>query len=109
MFSNPIENSDCETAWLAFPILINDDAPLTRREFQIFLEKRKIQTRVVFTGNILRQPMCKNIQKLTSKYGYQNSDNVMKYGVLLPVHHGMTVEMFDKFNHTIKKFLEKYK
>ena len=50
--------------WLAFPILIKDDAPFSRREFQIYLEERDIQTRVVFTGNITRQPMCSNIKKL---------------------------------------------
>ena len=58
-----IENPNANTAWLAFPILIKKDAPFSRKEFQIYLEKRNIQTRVVFTGNILRQPMCKNIDK----------------------------------------------
>ena len=41
---------------LEYPITIRDSAPFTRTEMQIFLEKRNIQTRVVFTGNILRQP-----------------------------------------------------
>ena len=107
-FINPLENKSCCTAWLAFPILIKKEAPFTRKDFQIYLEKNNIQTRVVFTGNILRQPMCKNINKVTSKYGYKNSDNVMRYGVLLPVHHGMTEQMFEKFNFTIQKFLDNY-
>ena len=62
-FSNPVELHGCNTAWLAFPILIKKDAPFTRKAFQIYLENRNIQTRVVFTGNILRQPMCKGINK----------------------------------------------
>ena len=62
-FSNPQQTYGCNTAWLAFPILIKEDAPFTRKEFQIFLEKNNIQTRVVFTGNILRKQMSQNITK----------------------------------------------
>ena len=40
-FSNPLETYGCDTAWLAFPILIKDDAPFSRKEFQIYLEERK--------------------------------------------------------------------
>ena len=108
-FTVPEENSKCKTAWLAYPILIKNDAPFSRKEFQIYLEKNNIQTRVVFTGNILRQPMCKNIQKIVCDNGYENSDNVMRRGVLLPVHHGMTEEMFEKFFYVIELFLEQYK
>ena len=78
IFSNPIEFKGCNTAWLAFPILIKKEANFSRREFQIYLEERKIQTRVVFTGNILRQPMCKNIDKITRKEGYPNADSIME-------------------------------
>ena len=105
-FSNPLELNDCNTAWLAFPILIKETAPFSRKEFQIFLETRNIQTRVVFTGNILRQPMCKNIDKRVMSSGYPNADNVMKRGVLLPLHHGLTEEMFTRLHKTIDEFIE---
>ena len=36
-FTNPEETYGCNTAWLAFPILINDDSPFTRKQFQIYL------------------------------------------------------------------------
>ena len=107
-FLNPIENINAETAWLAFPVLIKSEAPFSRKEFQIFLEKRNIQTRVVFTGNILKQPMCKNIDKRVRDDGYPNADNIMKRGVLLPLHHGMTKGMFKKLHVTIEEFLSKY-
>ncbi|WP_413404158.1 DegT/DnrJ/EryC1/StrS family aminotransferase [Synechococcus sp. MIT S9510] len=104
-FDTPLENPNCETAWLAFPVIIKNSAPFKRREFQIYLEQRSIQTRVVFTGNVTRQPMCKNIQKRVSKSGLSNSDNVMENGVLLPVHHGMTQEMFARFQQTVSDFV----
>ena len=107
-FINPIQNPECKTSWLAFPILIKKEAPFRRREFQIFLEENKIQTRVVFTGNILRQPMCKGINKKVTKYGLENSDAVMERGVLLPVHHGMTEEMFNRLHSTIDKFIQRF-
>jgi len=107
-FSNPIELQGCNTAWLAFPILIKETASFTRKHFQIFLENRNIQTRVIFTGNILRQPMCRNIKKKVMPLGYQNADNVMKRGVLLPLHHGLTDEMFSRLHETIDEFIRKH-
>ena len=97
-----------ETAWLAFPIQLKKDTPFSRKEFQIFLEKRNIQTRVVFTGNINRQPGFRNINKRVNNIGYPNADYVMKYGVLLPLHHGLTDDMFDKLHSTIELFLSSY-
>lgn len=107
-FINPEENKSSNTAWLAFPILIKENAPFERRDFQIFLEKRNIQTRVVFTGNINRQPGFKNIKKRVNEEGYPNADRIMKYGVLLPLHHGMTEEMFKKLHENIELFINKH-
>jgi len=107
-FSNPIESSDFETAWLAFPILIKEDAPFTRRDFQIYLEERNIQTRVVFTGNVLRQPMTKNVEKRVRSSGYPNADAVMQRGVLLPLHHGLTESMFSRFQETVNEFVAQF-
>ena len=104
-FITPKELKNISTAWLAFPVIIRENAPFTRKEFQIFLEKRDIQTRVVFTGNILRQPMLKDEIYIAKKNGYPKSDYIMKNGVLLPVHHGMTDEMFFRLHETIEEFL----
>ena len=107
-FTNPEEIKNSSTAWLAYPILINKNAPFSRKDFQIYLEKRNIQTRVVFTGNILRQPMMKNQKYIGNLNELKNADNVMKRGVLLPVHHGMTTKMFTRLHNTIKDFLKTY-
>ena len=107
-FTNPEEIKNSSTAWLAYPILINKNAPFSRKDFQIYLEKRNIQTRVVFTGNILRQPMMKNQKYIGKLSELKNADNVMKRGVLLPVHHGMTNKMFTRLHNTIEDFLKDY-
>ena len=61
-FILPKQLPGSKSGWLAYPITIKRGAPFSRTEMQIILEKRNIQTRVVFTGNILRQPGFKNIK-----------------------------------------------
>tara|TARA_Y100001978_G_C23669761_1_gene423096 strand:- start:360 stop:1556 length:1197 start_codon:yes stop_codon:yes gene_type:complete len=105
-FSVPEMKANHYTCWLAFPVLISKNAPFNRKEFQIFLEKRNIQTRTVWAGNILRQPMCKKSIVKTNNIGYPNADAIMERGVLLPVHHGMTESMYDRLHITIEEFIK---
>lgn len=107
-FITPKETEFSNTAWLAFPIQLKENIPFNRKEFMIFLEKRNIQTRVVFTGNINRQPGFMDINKVITNEGYPVADYVMRNGILLPLHHGMNEEMFYKLHSTIELFLEKY-
>ena len=107
-FETPIQSNNCETAWLAYPILLKENLPFNRKDFQIFLENKNIQTRVVFTGNILRQPMMKNVKYKKIQKELTNADTIMKRGVLLPVHHGMTTLMFEKLHSTIDNFINQY-
>ena len=88
------------TGWLAYPITIKKNANFTRTEMQIYLEKRNIQTRVVFTGNILRQPGFKNIKAKRQKEGYPEADNVMRNGILVGCHQGMTKKMLNHLKNT---------
>ena len=107
-FDIPKVLPDVSTAWLAFPLLLKENISFNRKQFQIYLEEKDIQTRVVFTGNILRQPMCRNIEKVVTKRGLSNSDLIMKNGVLLPLHHGMTEDMFERLHHTIDQFISEF-
>ncbi len=106
LFSTPKQINGSRTGWLAYPILIREEAKFSRKEFQIFLEKRNIQTRVVFTGNVLKQPMMKDIKHRVDKSGYYNANAVMERGVLLPLHHGMTDQMFSRLHDTIDEFIK---
>jgi CDP-4-dehydro-6-deoxyglucose reductase, E1 len=104
-FTLPAETENTRTGWLAFPVIIKDSAPFSRRDFQIFLEKRNVQTRVVFTGNITRQPGFKNLE-MRKAASLQNADNIMRGGVLLACHHGLNQEMIDHMHTTIEEFLK---
>ena len=107
-FILPKQLPQSKSGWLAYPITITESAPFSRTEMQIFLEKKNIQTRVVFTGNILRQPGFKNIKAVKDKNGYPEADKVMKNGILIACHHGLTKKMINHIHNSIDEFLLKY-
>jgi CDP-4-dehydro-6-deoxyglucose reductase, E1 len=104
-FILPKQLPGSKSGWLAYPITIKNDAPFSRTQMQIFLEKRNIQTRVVFTGNILRQPGFKNIKMKKDKKGYPEADKVMKNGILIACHHGLNNKMINHIHESIDKFI----
>ena len=107
-FILPKQLPGSRSGWLAYPITIKNEAPFSRTDMQIFLEKRNIQTRVVFTGNILRQPGFKNIKAIKNKKGYPEADKVMKNGILIACHHGLTDKMINHIHSSIDEFMLKY-
>ena len=104
-FILPKQLPNSKSGWLAYPITIKNDAPFTRTEMQIFLERKNIQTRVVFTGNILRQPGFKNLKIKKDKKGYPEADKVMKNGILIACHHGLNNKMINHIHKSIDKFI----
>jgi len=107
-FDLPVQNPNAETGWLAFPAIVKDGSPFTRTDLQIFLENRNIQTRVVFTGNILRQPGFKDINCIGSAEDFVNADRVMRGGILLALHHGLTNEMLMHIHNSIEEFIQQF-
>ena len=107
-FILPKQLPGSRSGWLAYPITITNKAPFSRTQMQIFLEKKNIQTRVVFTGNILRQPGFKYIRAKKNKNGYPEADKVMKNGILLACHHGLTSKMIKHIHRSIEEFILKY-
>jgi CDP-6-deoxy-D-xylo-4-hexulose-3-dehydrase len=107
-FILPKQLPQSKSGWLAYPITITENAPFSRTQMQIFLEKKNIQTRVVFTGNIIRQPGFKNIKAKKDKKGYPEADKVMKNGILIACHHGLTRAMIKHIHNSIDEFLLRY-
>ncbi len=103
-FILPKQLNNSKTAWLAFPLIVRDNAPLKRKHLQIFLEQRNIQTRTVFTGNILRQPGFSQIEHRASITGYPHADQVMRGGILIACHHGVTENMMAHIYSTFEEF-----
>ena len=76
---------------------------------QIYLEKKGIQTRTIFTGNILRQPIMKNKNFKKVKDASINSDNIMKNGILIGCHQGLNEKEINYVFKCVKDFLKKNK
>lgn len=107
-FILPKQLPNSRTGWLAFALTVQPDAPFSRTDLQIFLEKRNIQTRTVFTGNILRQPGFQTIARRQNDAGYPQADAVMRGGILLACHHGLTDEMMAHIHESATQFLKKF-
>lgn len=103
-FILPKINPNAGTAWLAFPLVVRDSAPFSRRELVRFLEARNIQTRPIFTGNVLRQPAFRKIQCRKIKSGYPNTDLVMRGSILLGCHQGLTQKQMDCLQNVFHDF-----
>ncbi len=107
-FILPKQLPNSRTGWLAFASTIRESAPFIRRDLQIFLEKRNIQTRTVFTGNILRQPGFKNSVHKASANGYPEADKVMRGGMLLACHHGLSEAQIAHVMESVSEFMKQY-
>jgi CDP-6-deoxy-D-xylo-4-hexulose-3-dehydrase len=107
-FILPRQMPEARTGWLAFPLTIRPDAPFTRRELQIYLERRDIQTRVVFTGNVLRQPAMAGVEVRAAPGGYPVADAVMRGGMLLACHHGLTEEQLAHVHSSFTDFARQF-
>lgn len=103
-FVRPQQLQGARTGWLAFPLTIRPEAPFDRRQLQIWFETRDVQTRPVFTGNILRQPAMQGVAAVTAKAGYPVADAVMRGGILIACHHGLTDEAVARIHAVFRDF-----
>jgi CDP-6-deoxy-D-xylo-4-hexulose-3-dehydrase len=103
-FKFPETYDGVKTPWLAFPLVIRTNKKFNRREMQIFYEKNNVQTRTIFTGNILKQPIMKNLYYKSHKNTAPVADDVMKNGILLGCHHGLTSKELKYICSTFNKF-----
>ena len=98
----PTQEPGLKTGWLAYPVILKKEKKISRTKLQIFLEKNSIQTRTIFTGNILRQPIMKNQYYKKVRHAEVNANNIMENGLLIGCHHGLQKKdidfMKDKFN-----------
>jgi CDP-6-deoxy-D-xylo-4-hexulose-3-dehydrase len=102
-FKLPETYSGVRTPWLAFPLVIKENLKFNRKQLQIFYEKNNVQTRTIFTGNILRQPIMKNLKYKAHKYSGEVANDVMKNGILLGCHQGLS---FKDLYYITNKFLQ---
>lgn len=108
-FILPTQTPKTDTVWLAFPVIIRPRAPFTRLGIITFLEDNNIQTRPVFTGNILKQPGFKKIENRKVGEAFPNTELIMKNAFVLACHHGLNNEQIKYLQNKIDEFLSCYK
>ena len=108
LFELPKQLPEVETSWLAFPLTIKDDAKFSRLEIVKYLESNGIQTRPVFTGNILRQPAFKNIKHKNIEQKFDVTENIMRNSFLVGCNHGLSDNQMEKMKNCFTEFLNKY-
>jgi CDP-6-deoxy-D-xylo-4-hexulose-3-dehydrase len=101
-FILPQATAGSEPSWFGFPLAVRETNPLTRAEIVKHLENRRIATRLLFGGNLLRQPAyagidCRVIGPLT------NSDFVMDRVFWIGVYPGLTPPMIDYVIETLSE------
>ena len=106
-FELPVQLKGLITPWLAYPVIIKSKSKINRQRLQIFLERKNIQTRTIFTGNILRQPIMKKRKYKKVKYAEVNSNNVMKNGILIGCHHGLNSKDLEYIKKNFLNFIKK--
>ena len=84
----PAQHPKADPAWFAFPITVRPGAPFTRKQITRFLEDRNIETRYLFSGNILQQPGYRDIEHRLAG-ALTNSDVVLKGAFFVGVYPGL--------------------
>jgi CDP-6-deoxy-D-xylo-4-hexulose-3-dehydrase len=98
LLPSPAKGSD--PSWFGFPILVKKNAPFTRADIVNYLESKKIATRMMFGGNLTKQPAYLDI-KCRIAGGLENTDTVMNDLFWIGVYPGITKA---KLNYIIKVF-----
>jgi CDP-6-deoxy-D-xylo-4-hexulose-3-dehydrase len=102
----PVATEGADPSWFGFPLGVRADAPFTRDQLVRALEAEKIGTRLMFAGNLLRQPAYREI-KFRQIGDLPNTDYVMRNVLWLGVFPGLTRPMLDHIAGTIARFTAK--
>jgi CDP-6-deoxy-D-xylo-4-hexulose-3-dehydrase len=93
-----------EPSWFGFPVSVRPSAPFTRAELVSHLESRRIGTRLLFGGNLVRQPAYRGL-RYRMVGDLRNSDYAMKQVFWIGLYPGLTAEMLEYTGATIRGFV----
>jgi CDP-6-deoxy-D-xylo-4-hexulose-3-dehydrase len=99
----PVAGEHADPSWFGFPIGVKEGAPFTRDQLTRELDAKKIGTRLLFAGNLLRQPAYEGLEYRVIG-DMSGSDYVMNHVFWIGVYPGLTTEMLDYVVSTIAAF-----
>jgi len=99
MFILPQAEEYSDPCWFGFPLLIRDYIASSRNEYVEYLESKKIHTRMLFGGNLLRQPAYQDIKYFSTDLS--NTNCVMNNLFWIGVYPGITKEMLEYIKEVV--------
>jgi len=105
LFVLPQLTEGIETGWHMFPFIIQPDSGIRRAERQQWMESHGVDTRMVWTGNITRQPMLRGQEFRVPSDGLPNADRVMEWGLIVPNNHSLSDADCDYIGECIDGFV----
>jgi CDP-6-deoxy-D-xylo-4-hexulose-3-dehydrase len=96
------ENSD--PSWFGFPVTLTKNSPVSRKDLIEYLDQRKIGTRLLFAGNLIRQPYMRNVKYRISG-DLENAENVMNNTFWIGLQPSLTEDMLAFSALSIKNYL----
>jgi CDP-6-deoxy-D-xylo-4-hexulose-3-dehydrase len=101
----PRTTPNSEPSWFGFPLTINENAPFTRFDLVTHLENHRIGTRLLFGGNLVRQPAYKNVDiRIVGEL--KNADIITERTFWIGVYPGLSGEMIDFVLSVIHDFVD---
>jgi len=108
-FILPDVSKEIETNFLAFPLTIQKNSSFSRVELVKHLEHNNIQTRPIFTGNILKHPGFKKIKYKKYVDSFDESNHVAKSSFLIGCHQGLSNNHINHIINSFESFFKKIK
>jgi CDP-6-deoxy-D-xylo-4-hexulose-3-dehydrase len=99
----PVPTPNSNPSWFGFPLTLKPEAGVTRVELTRFLDDNKIGTRLLFAGNLLKQPYFKNVEYRVVG-DLTNTDITMNYTFWLGVQPALTNEHLDFVADKLEEF-----
>lgn len=100
----PEATPGCDPSWFGFPIGVRTGAPFVRDELTRYLDHRKIGTRLLFGGNLVRQPAYQGVDYRVAGE-LTNTDFVMRGVFWIGLYPGLTPAMIDYVLSTFRDFI----
>lgn len=100
----PMSAPDSDPSWFGFPITLSDRVTFLREELLAYLNERRIDTRLLFSGNITRQPYFHGrTYRISGEL--RNTDRVMERTFWIGIYPGLKEEMLDYMSECMTRFL----
>lgn len=101
----PTWHPKADPSWFAFPLWVRDEAPFMRHELTRFLEANQVETRLIFAGNIVKQPAYQHID-YRAVGNLSGADQIMRGAFFVGVFPGLDLPQLDYVIDTFRRFFD---